>query len=330
MSITNTLPIRFPKDLAPQLIVVVDSEEEFDWSSEPNRDEANVSAMTQIDRIQEIFDAYEIKPCYLVDYPVVDKLEGYSPLQNIFNKGKCEIGAHLHPWVNPPFNETVNHHNMYPCNLPKNLEMQKLKKLTDKIEGVFKQRPVIYKAGRYGFGANTTQILKELGYQIDLSFCPPVDYTKDGGPDYSRTHAEPCWLDYDKSLLEIPVTGGFVGIAGRFSRHIYHIADQLTQFKLPAILARMGIVDRLMLSPEGFTAHEHIKLTQFLYSQGVRTFTWSFHSPSLVPGFTPYVRNEKDLQQFLDSFQQYFDFFFQQLKGTASTPIQLKTQMEQL
>ena len=109
---------------------------------------------------------------------------------------------------------------------------------------------------------------------------------------------------------------------------LFELAQMFRRLKAPGILSRLGAVDRLMLSPEGFTPKEHIKLTRFLYNQGVRTFTWSFHSPSVVPGHTSYVQNEQQLRAFLDAFREYFDFFFNELGGQANTPTGLKSLME--
>jgi hypothetical protein len=124
------------------------------------------------------------------------------------------------------------------------------------------------------------------------------------------------------------VTGAFVGWAGKASKSVYRIANRLKKLRVPGILAKMSVVDRLMLSPEGFDTNEHIKITKYLYERGVRTFTWSFHSPSVVPGCTPYVNNEIELNRFLDSFRKYFDYFFTELKGEACTPTSIKQQLE--
>lgn len=314
----------------PQLIVVVDTEEEFDWNAEPDRKATGVSAMQHIDRMQSIYDQYGIKPCYVIDYPVASKKEGYEPLVDIYRSGRCEIGAHLHPWVNPPFDEAVNRHNTYPGNLSASVERQKLQMLRDTIEQNFGFRPTTYKAGRYGIGPNTVDTLIDLGFDIDLSYCPPVDYRNDGGPDFSKTSADPLWFGPQLNMLEIPVTGAYVGRFGALSHSVYQLAEKLTALKVPGILARLNLLDRLRLSPEGFSSEEHIKITRFLYNHGVRTFTWSLHSPSVVPGMAPYVHNEKDLVRFLDSFRRFFDFFFGQLAGEASTPTQLKSRLETL
>jgi hypothetical protein len=320
-------PIRFSAAEKPKLIVVIDTEEEFDWSSEPSREANSVSAMTQIGRVQSIFDDYSLVPCYVVDYPVISNQQGYEVLQEIHARGGCEIGAHLHPWVNPPYEESLSRYNTFPGNLPKHQEMTKLKILAAAIEEVFGLQVNIYKAGRYGVGPNTAEVLEALDFEVDLSVCPPVNYASEGGPDFSRFAAEPYWFA-DNKILEIPLTGAFVGWAGNMSRPLYSLANKLKGLKAPAILSRLSAVDRLMLSPEGFQTEDHIKITKFLYEKGVRTFTWSFHSPSVMPGCTPYVKTEKDLQHFLDMFRRYFDFFFAELAGEACTPTMLRRQLE--
>lgn len=325
----NKQKIQLPADLPPQLIVVIDTEEEFDWNAEPDSQEVSVTAMDHIDRVQDIFNEYGLQPCYVVDYAIASQERSVRPLKRFLEAGQCEIGAHLHPWVNPPVEEPLTRSNMYPGNLPADLEREKLTRLRDTIAASFGQAPTAYKAGRYGYGPNTTDTLNALGFGIDLSVCPPLDARADGGPDYRRYDAWPFWYGHpDKRILEIPVTGGFVGWAGGLSVPLFGLAQSLRKLKAPGVLSRLGAVDRLMLSPEGFTPKEHIKLTRFLYNRGVRTFTWSFHSPSVVPGHTSYVQNEQQLKAFLDTFRAYFDFFFNELNGQASTPTRLKTLME--
>ena len=322
--------IPLPQDSPPQLIVVIDTEEEFDWGKPADRNSTSVEAMQYINRVQDIFDEYGVTPCYVIDYPIASQEKSYKPLLNIYQDNRCEIGAHLHPWVTPPETEELKPANTYPGNLEKTLEYEKLNNLTKVIQQNFDFDPVIYKAGRYGFGQNTETILKELGYKIDLSFCPSVDHGYDGGPDYSDAHAQPFWFDDDKRLLEIPITGSFVGYAGSASKFLYNLAQAGKKIKMPGIFTRLGIVDRLVLSPEGFTPEEHIKISKFLYDKGVRTFTWSFHSPTVMPGTTSYVTNEKELKKFLDSFHQYFDYFFNTMIGVATTPTKLKSQLESI
>src|ERR1051326_2069746 len=105
-----------------RLVVVIDTEEEYDWSGGFSRRNISVQSMRYIYRIQDLFAACHIPPVYVVDYAVASQPDGYGPLQEFHAAGRCHIGAHLHPWVNPPFAEPVNRRNSYPGNLPRNLE----------------------------------------------------------------------------------------------------------------------------------------------------------------------------------------------------------------
>lgn len=321
-------PIKFDLDSKPQLIIVIDTEEEFDWSQPPERNNIAVSAMSKIHLVQDVFNEYGIVPCYVVDYPIASQEDAYAPLKEFLDNKQCEIGAHCHPWVNPPFDEQVTISNMYPGNLGYDTEKNKIAQLQQQIAQSFEIQTEIYKAGRYGVGENTTRILEELGFSVDLSICSAFDYRSDGGPDFSDSLTEPYWFGTNNKLLEIPLSGAFVGLAGSLSKTLYNISGHLNKIKARGVLSKLSIVDRLMLSPEGYTTQEHIKLTRFLMNNGVRTFTWNFHSPTVVPNMTMYTSNNKQVEQFLDSFRRYFDFFLGELSGVATTPLQLKAQLE--
>ncbi len=186
---------------APSLMVVVDTEEAFDWSKPHSRAEIDVDHIRQQGRAQGLFERYGLRPTYVVDYPVATQAAGYEPLRDWMTAGRCQIGAHLHPWVNPPFDEDLSVRNTYPGNLPEPLEREKLARLTDAIETNFGRRPTIYKAGRYGIGSATGAILEQLGYEIDTSVVPRTDFRSDQGPDFSAFERIPtgsgrpagCW-----------------------------------------------------------------------------------------------------------------------------------------
>jgi hypothetical protein len=57
---------------------------------------------------------------------------------------------------------------------------------------------------------------------------------------------------------------------------------------------------------------------------GQRTFVLSLHSPSVVPGHTPYVRTEADRVALLQRLRDYLKFFRDELGGRFATPHALK------
>lgn len=310
----------------PVLTVVVDTEEEFNWSKGFSRANTSVRSMREIFRVQRIFDEYGIKPVYVVDYPVAMQAEGYEPLQEIFRQGRCVIGAHLHPWVTPPFTEDVNRMNSFPGNLLEDVEMAKLSILTEALESRFSVRPSIYKAGRYGIGANTTRALERLGYTIDMSVSPCMDYSNEGGPDFSDLTAWPSWIGKERRILELPLTVGFSGALRRWGPAVFRMTTHpaLRRFHLFGAMARLGVLDKNWLTPEGYTLADQVKLIRTLYQDGLRVFSLGFHSPSVEPGHTPYVNSFQDLEMFVSSLRGFFDFFFGELNGRAMTPLDLR------
>ncbi|MBM4258909.1 MAG: hypothetical protein FJ147_23770 [Deltaproteobacteria bacterium] len=142
--------IELPADFAPILMVVIDTEEEYDWSRQVDRNNTAVSAMASVDVAQRIFDEYGIRPIYVIDYPIASQAQGFGPLVDITKSNRCQIGVHLHPWVSPPHVETVNARNSYIGNLPKELVAEKMTVLRQTIADNLGVAPVIFKAGRYG------------------------------------------------------------------------------------------------------------------------------------------------------------------------------------
>lgn len=247
----------------------------------------------------------------------------------LHSDGLCEIGAHLHPWVNPPHQEEVNNFNSYPGNLPPALEKAKLAHLTRTIEDRFGFHPTVYKAGRYGVGAATTTTLEELAYEIDTSVVPETDLSPNQGPDFSLCGARPYWFGNRGRLLEIPLSVGFAGLFASAGRRLHDrlVSAAGQRLHLAGLLARLRLIDRITLTPEGIKHHEHRRLTKAMFDAGQRVFSFTYHSPSLAPGNTPYVRNDAELQAFLDRFEAYFDYFFGELGGRPATPGEIRSRM---
>ncbi|MBV8096639.1 MAG: glycosyltransferase [Acetobacteraceae bacterium] len=318
---SSVAPVDF-SNTSPYLLVVIDTEEEFDWSLVPYGG-SNVRSMAHQEKAQRIFERFRIVPSYAVDYAVASQEDGYRPLLEFLADGSCEIAAQLHPWLNPPISEELSEHNSFPGNLPAGLEAAKIRVLTETISANLGCRPILYRAGRYGLGPHTAEALDLLGYRIDCSVRPLFEVKNPGEPDFFLAPPKPFWFGPENRILEIPVTVGLTGPLGRGGAGLYRRVrgPEAQRFRIPGVLARTRLLDRVQLTPEGTSLAEAKRLTRDLRERdNHKVFVVSYHSPSLQPGNTPYVRSGRDLGRLLYWIEAYLEFFLGEFGGLASTP----------
>jgi len=316
----------------PILIVAVDTEAEHRWGAPRQRTDNGVRNMREQVLAQRIFDKFNVRPTYLVDYEIATQADGYGPLRELTGSQNCQIGAHLHTWESPPFEEELSEVTTYAHNLPASLQKEKLYRLTEAIASNIGVRPVVYRAGRYGIGEEMAEILRSLGYEIDMSVRPGINQTRQHGPDFRRAVNRPYWFGPDHELLEIPLTVGFCGLFSSpmlprvLMGDFYDLLSRpgLRLVHGPGILSRLRLLDRISLTPEGIALEDLKRLTRLLVTRGNRVFSFNYHSSSLLPGVAPYVRTTGDLDRFLGKIESYLEYFFGEVRGITMTPSQFR------
>jgi hypothetical protein len=297
---------KFAPDFGQRFLLTVDTEEEFDWDQPLGRDTYGLDHVPRLAKFQQFCETHHVVPVWLIDWPVATSKIGAEILAPALAEGRAEIGVQLHPWVNPPFDEELTQHNSFAGNLPQPLEKAKFANLRDAIEKNFGVAPLIYRAGRYGLGPNSAELLASQGLAIDTSVRPLFDYSSAGGPDYRAYPLEPYWLDDDKTLLELPLTTVYWGMLRRQGDMIFP-----RMWRMPAmrgVLARLGLLERIPLTPEGVSVDEAIRGIDIALDDGLPLLVFSFHSPSLRPGHTPYVRDAGDVDSLYDWWRAVFAY----------------------
>lgn len=296
--------IDLPESFGRRFTIFCDTEEEFDWGRPRSRDNRSTTHMAAMPDLQERFRRRGVKCVHLVDHPIATDPASIAMLREWLERDEISVGTQLHPWVNPPHEEEVNTFNSFVGNLPVELERAKIEDLTRTIDSAFGRRPIVYRAGRYGVGPNTAGLLRDAGYEADVSVRALHDYSDEGGPDFSRVRPFPFRVG---GLVELPLSAAYVGRLRGWGRGLYRTAGRVPRGR--GLLFRAGLLNRVPLTPEGVPLAEALEAARALLDDGLRWFSLSFHSPSVEPGHTPFVRTAADLRAFHAWWDGMLDFF---------------------
>jgi len=310
-----------------KLVVTIDTEED-NWGNFADRNYTTEN-IEMIPQLQELFDDFNVKPTYLITYPVATDDRSAGILREISEANKCEIGTHCHPWNTPPFEEEKNERNSMLCNLPPILQYEKIKILHNKIRDRFGIEPISFRAGRWGYDQQVAKNLHRLGYKIDTSISSYTDWSPYHGPDFSKISPRPYWLSVDNifsgnsngQLLEVPATIAFLQGNFKLANRIHNILSRkpMNKMKFIGVLDRFKLLNKVWLSPEMNESTEMIELTKCFQRKGYELVNFFFHSPSLKYGLTPFVKTGGEQKEFLRKIREYLAF----IKDVEIEPIKL-------
>jgi hypothetical protein len=306
--------ITWPAALGRRFMVTVDTEEEFDWWGPFDRTATSVRHSGGIQAFQAYIEQAGVIPTYLCDYAIAQSDSAVEAMSPWIAQGTAELGAHLHPWINPPHDEVVCLANSYAGSLPRALERAKIFALRDYLVERFGTSPLIFRAGRYGLGANSAELLVEAGFRIDSSVRPGFDYRPFLGPDFMALPQQPYRAGPNGALIELPLSTAWLGGAGRVGAMLYPLAMRAKT--IAGIFARLRLLSRVPLTPEGVSATSCLAAIDALLEAGLPLLNFSFHSPTLEPGNTVYCRTAAHL----NDFYRWWDKVLDHLAKRGVTP----------
>jgi len=253
-------------------------------------------------RLQPLFETFGAKPTYLLSPEVLRDeacAEAFRKLEP-----RSELGTHLHGEYAEPgaFEPEVT--SEFQRDYPADVERQKLTYLTDLFIRAFGHQPRSFRAGRFGIGKHTIGILESLGYAVESSVTPHMDWSSAGAPGLAFKDAptqpyRPDPVDPgrpgDAGLLEVPVT-----IRRRFVN------------ALPAIGTR---VDPRWLRPTRGTERSIVRVAEDEIAEARRRapgrpviLNAMFHNVEVVPGTSPYAEDEESARSILDRLRALLAF----------------------
>ena len=291
-------------------LLTIDTEEDHAWSLDfKPHTELTTENIRYLPDFQAFCNELGIRPTYLIAYPVAVNPEAVSILKRLLQEGHCEVGAHLHPWCNPPYEEERHVRNSFLNNLPPDLQMKKLYLLTHTIEEQLGVRPVSYRAGRYGFDASTVPVLERLGYRVDSSVVPYRRARYPYEPAFPITHLHPYPLNQENvcqvgnsPILEVPITVGFTRNIPEWLKRVY---PNLPRVGIRKLLRTTTGLDLVWLRPSYASLNAMLQLAKTVIQSGVPVLNMMFHSSELMPGASPYNQHKADVSRFLEKIRQF-------------------------
>jgi hypothetical protein len=225
---------------------------------------------------------YDIKPVYFVSPEVLGDSRATDILKEERDRG-AEIAAHLHA-EHLPGHVNRGKVNSFACSdYPDAVENEMIRELHYNISQSFGVRATSYRAGRFGADVATISILKELGYTIDSSVTPHIDWSRKGGPDFRGFPDQPYFVDVDSNdfkrasgisqILEVPVTIG--------SKRLPFLPDQWFFWRWLRPSFMLGLELRKLVD-DFLSSHSH---------KNIIVLCIMFHSTELMPAMSPYVRS---------------------------------------
>ena len=255
-----------------------------------------------VERLQPMFAAFGAKPTYLISPEVIRDEPSVEALRKI--SGSCELGAHLHGEYAEPDAWEPQVTRDFQRDYEDDVEKQKLTFLTDQFIRAFEHQPASFRAGRFGIGKRTVGLLEDLGYAVDSSVTPNVDWSSSGSPGLSfagaptqpyRPDREDPARTGDSSLLEIPIT-----TRRRFWNAVPGIGKRL---------------DPRWLRPTWTNAEALVRLAEDEIADARRAapgrpvvLNAMLHNTEVIPSASPYAEVESDARTILDRVKALLTF----------------------
>jgi hypothetical protein len=296
--------------------VSIDTEED-NWHR--SRHFVTLENIREIPKLGAMFERLGVRPTYFTTYQVATDARAADVLKETCATRGGEIAAHLHPWNTPPLTEAFVPRNSMLANLPADLQLAKLRRLTGALQEAFQLTPRAFRAGRYGLGLDTVPALLFCGYRVDSSVLPFVSWEEfDGGPSFVHAPIAPYRLAPADDVIRPAAEGGLIEIplSCGFSRRPFDLwarvrrvlaVRALRPFHLVGLASRLGLFKRVVLSPELASVDEMLTLSRRLLEQGMRHLQLCWHSPSLKPGLSPFTATAADVARLYASVQGYLE-----------------------
>jgi len=290
-----------------KFVVTVDTEANYQRTG---KDDVSLDNIEYLPRFQELCEKHNHKPTYLVSHEVASDESSVEIIAEWQDRGVAEIGAHLHPWTAPPIDEKKDTDLRFPSELSDEELKNKLRTLTEVIKNNFSVSPTSYRAGRWGIDERQLRIISDLGYVVDSSVTPGINWrdTKGskegtGGPDFRM---ESVYPSVKHGILEVPMTilnTGFIKKENSF--FVKYIRGLNTGF-YKKILNKIFCQQRWLRVFDTSVLEHWDSIYKSAVKNDLPVVQFMIHSSELMPGGTPYNKTKQDVEKVYEHIEYIF------------------------
>lgn len=296
----------------PSLVFTVDTEPDDQWApvladgSLPPFTFANTRGLG---RLEQFFRRHNVPVTWMTSYSVARDAESARILRRAAAEGD-EIAGHLHGWETPPFTAFDRANRPFIGEYPADLRLAKHRSLLTAHEDAFNARPVSYRAGRWAIDSIELQHLAELGYQIDSSVPPGIDfrdraglqqlgpdfraYLKGGGP---RPYRSGTLWEVPASIAPIGLLGGGARAAAIARASGRRDRGSSAARGLNRALAALRLQQLVWIRPLKHARTQLAQATHAVLRRGVPIVNVMFHSSEAFVGASPLTRHPEDVER---------------------------------
>lgn len=303
----------------PAFLISIDTEGDNLWGSPEVISTENAK---YLQRFQDICEKYGFKPTYLTNYEMAVSPEYISFAKDVIDRKQGEVGMHLHAWNSPPIYPLTpddNRHKPYLIEYPEHVIVEKVTFMTELLENTFGVKMLSHRAGRWAFNAYYAKLLHQLGYQVDCSVTPYVDWSGvkgnpegNGGTDYSQFPDGAYFMDLDNiakpgssTLLQVPMSTRLK--YGALHNGFKLVYDRLRGKKRPP--------STRWLRPSGNNVADMKLVAQQCLDEGKDYVEFMLHSSEFMPGGSPTFKDRAAIEQLYQDLDELFEWLSQRCMG---------------
>ena len=266
-------------------------------------------------RLTPLFERYQVKPTYLLSSEIIENHSCVNVLNKLTN---AELGAHLHGDLIDPERTNKKLAGIISlemqCSYPKKLERAKLLNLKNMFVNTFGYSPESFRAGRFAIGNQTLPILSELGFKVDTSVTPGIEWIyPEGRSNHIMAPEQPYFPDErnfieegDLNILEVPVT--IIDVNAKDPPEF--LSFTWLRKKARRLIGRDN--NLYWLRPSFCSLYEMIYAIKTIESKyrdcKSIVVNMMFHTNEIVPQASPYTSTERDCNNLLKKMCGVFEY----------------------